>query len=882
MSSVSQNLIPVEKKEQISLSQKLTIHEQHHQLYALKWSEFQSSIVNCFQRLRDEEDFVDVTISCDQRSFAAHRVVLSACSPYFRKLLKSNPCKHPIIILRDVYSEHMECLLSFMYNGEVNIRQDQLQDFLKTAQMLQIRGLTDVSDNYCPPEFKLSEKQPLDNSIVSSKAYKKDSEKDDCNTEYIEKSSNSSKYKLFSDRPITSALMTSFNNNSIIPSLIKETQSAASSLQRETTDPYRNRKTLLTPPPQKRIKSADLFRAQHGINSERALSEAEFPAILQHQISRERRHLFNDCDRAIEANETTIGSSIEEKTALNFQRTDIQSTQEESADDDSKCSSEYPLDRVGTQQETNDSVDNLRPTMTNTFSGIPKSLEQQGLLNKNEFEHPGEISSNLGEKGFSTFLCNRFWNTKFEDNKEIGYKNRFDMSKKLPIDNFVAKSAALSLMVKTACINKQPTYFQEMVSKHDMRSNNTRIQQQKQQEFEILQQFEIQQPLYDYLYELQKSTVNQQKTFDTHFMERTPHISENSSLRDVTVTAHTSSAHILPCPLCAIPLEQRYFRQHLDGHYPRDSSICPVIECGRRFAHPNSVRNHMRIKHTHQWAKMKVMRSSAGHMPSELDLNKKSSQRSVEMRVRATDPRPCPKCGKIYRSAHTLRTHLEDKHTVCPGYRCVLCGTVAKSRNSLHSHMSRQHRGISTKDLPVLPMPCAFDPVLASRLLTKAGVKISPDDLRDHGSPANTTSIRGMGISQEHTTAATLHAAKIVQLNALGHKFDSLSPALTQSHCDLLKESIANDSFDNKRCATAIFSTEPILRQHLASDTSLSDNVPTFSSLVGKEPHSSDFEKNLNENQPTEDAHNLKEKKYHDADNDEHKARNNFNEKELV
>ena len=93
------------------------------------------------------------------------------------------------------------------------------------------------------------------------------------------------------------------------------------------------------------------------------------------------------------------------------------------------------------------------------------------------------------------------------------------------------------------------------------------------------------------------------------------------------------------------------------------------------------------------------------------------------MRIRATDPRPCPKCGKIYSSAHTLRTHMEDKHTVCPGYRCVLCGTVAKSRNSLHSHMSRQHRGISTKDLPVVPMPAPFDPVLASCLLAKAGVK---------------------------------------------------------------------------------------------------------------------------------------------------------------
>ena len=105
------------------------------------------------------------------------------------------------------------------------------------------------------------------------------------------------------------------------------------------------------------------------------------------------------------------------------------------------------------------------------------------------------------------------------------------------------------------------------------------------------------------------------------------------------------------------------------------------------------------------------------------------------MRVRATDPRPCPKCGKIYRSAHTLRTHMEDKHTICPGYRCVLCGTVAKSRNSLHSHMSRQHRGISTKDLPVVPMPAPFDAGLASRLLGKAGVKVSPNELAARASP---------------------------------------------------------------------------------------------------------------------------------------------------
>ncbi|GAB0096344.1 hypothetical protein DMENIID0001_118360 [Sergentomyia squamirostris] len=68
----------------------------------------------------------------------------------------------------------------------------------------------------------------------------------------------------------------------------------------------------------------------------------------------------------------------------------------------------------------------------------------------------------------------------------------------------------------------------------------------------------------------------------------------------------------VPCPLCQAPLEPRLFRQHLDRHYPRDSPVCPVIQCSRRFAHPNSVRNHMRLKHAVQWLKMKAMRSSGG------------------------------------------------------------------------------------------------------------------------------------------------------------------------------------------------------------------------------------------------------------------------------
>ncbi|XP_026292953.1 protein bric-a-brac 2 isoform X3 [Frankliniella occidentalis] len=116
------------------------------QQYSLRWNDFHSSILSSFRHLRDEEDFVDVTLACDGRSFTAHKVVLSACSPYFRKLLKANPCNHPIVILRDVHEKDMEALLRFMYNGEVHVGHEQLPDFLKTAQTLQVRGLADVNN----------------------------------------------------------------------------------------------------------------------------------------------------------------------------------------------------------------------------------------------------------------------------------------------------------------------------------------------------------------------------------------------------------------------------------------------------------------------------------------------------------------------------------------------------------------------------------------------------------------------------------------------------------------------------------------------------------------------------------------------------------------
>ncbi|XP_018561076.1 protein abrupt-like isoform X2 [Anoplophora glabripennis] len=407
------------------------------QQYSLRWNDFHSSILSSFRHLRDEEDFVDVTLACDGCSFKAHKVVLSACSPYFRRLLKANPCKHPIVILRDVRQKDMENLLRFMYNGEVHIGQEHLTDFLKTAQMLQVRGLADVPAGAAGQRLTTAPEQKI--------------------------SPNSSSLPWATDRPET-------------------------------------REDGLSSPPAKRARSSE----RGSFTPDRGRSPSRGNGDMQ---------------------ESLLGQALE---------------------------------------------------------GGPTILTK--------------------EKGNSD------------------------------------------------------------------------------------------------------SSIQAQST------------GEDSNSSDTAISEHVDEP--------VTPKTEPSDYPMLDDHHPFSTNGGIMDPSRTPGGFPGALLG---------------LQGLGGLMPGPSGMHNSDnfvSRRSLDMmRVRATDPRPCPKCGKIYRSAHTLRTHLEDKHTICPGYRCVLCGTVAKSRNSLHSHMSRQHRGISTKDLPVLPMPAPFDPELASRLLAKAGVKISPAELRARASP---------------------------------------------------------------------------------------------------------------------------------------------------
>jgi len=106
----------------------------------LNWNDYHHHLATSFSSLLQHRTFSDVTLACDGRSLAAHRLLLATGSTYLRTLL-ADTHQHTIVILKDVSYDDMDSLLGFMYNGRVNISENRIESFLKTAESLGISGL---------------------------------------------------------------------------------------------------------------------------------------------------------------------------------------------------------------------------------------------------------------------------------------------------------------------------------------------------------------------------------------------------------------------------------------------------------------------------------------------------------------------------------------------------------------------------------------------------------------------------------------------------------------------------------------------------------------------------------------------------------------------
>ncbi|XP_045582676.1 broad-complex core protein isoforms 1/2/3/4/5 isoform X20 [Procambarus clarkii] len=110
-------------------------------MLSLSWNNHKATFCHILSTLREKERYTDVTLACEGKFYPVHKLVLSTCSEYFEKMFEHTPCKHPVIVLKDVKPDELEALLSYMYAGVVSVAQNDLARLIKAAELLQIKGL---------------------------------------------------------------------------------------------------------------------------------------------------------------------------------------------------------------------------------------------------------------------------------------------------------------------------------------------------------------------------------------------------------------------------------------------------------------------------------------------------------------------------------------------------------------------------------------------------------------------------------------------------------------------------------------------------------------------------------------------------------------------
>lgn len=120
---------------------------------SLSSSTYKNHIFEGFSRLQQNDEFVDMTLAAEGHWVKVHRTLVALASPYFRELLQSMPCQHPVMYLYGVSHEALGFILEYIYTGQVEIPAEKVQSFLHIARDMQIAGLKNVAppdDNEAP------------------------------------------------------------------------------------------------------------------------------------------------------------------------------------------------------------------------------------------------------------------------------------------------------------------------------------------------------------------------------------------------------------------------------------------------------------------------------------------------------------------------------------------------------------------------------------------------------------------------------------------------------------------------------------------------------------------------------------------------------------
>lgn len=122
---------------------------------------FQSTLLqDGLKELLKENKFIDCILKVGDRSFPCHKLILAACSPYFRELYFSEDGTeidtNKEVVMENLDPTIMEMVVNYLYSADIDITDDNVQDILAVSSRFQIPSLFTVCVNYLQKKLSLT------------------------------------------------------------------------------------------------------------------------------------------------------------------------------------------------------------------------------------------------------------------------------------------------------------------------------------------------------------------------------------------------------------------------------------------------------------------------------------------------------------------------------------------------------------------------------------------------------------------------------------------------------------------------------------------------------------------------------------------------------
>ena len=116
---------------------------------SVRWDDFQQNVRASFKELREDREFADVTLVCqDGKQFEVHKNILAASSPFFLDIFRTKKHPHPLVYLSGMKSQILVSVVDFIYYGEASVYQEDMEDFLALADELALKGLANKKETF--------------------------------------------------------------------------------------------------------------------------------------------------------------------------------------------------------------------------------------------------------------------------------------------------------------------------------------------------------------------------------------------------------------------------------------------------------------------------------------------------------------------------------------------------------------------------------------------------------------------------------------------------------------------------------------------------------------------------------------------------------------